>query len=120
MFVWHVTLLTWIRALQSCVWVDLPHKKGFQVVLVTHPPVQETWVQSLGRKLPWRRAWHPTPAFLPGESHGQRSLVGYSPQGCKESDTTEATKHACLTRNILMASQKHMIWFFSENKSSIT
>ena len=38
---------------------------------------------------PWRRKWQPTPVFLPGESHGQRSLVGYSPRGCKESDTTE-------------------------------
>ena len=42
-------------------------------------------------KLPWRRAWRPTPVFWPGESHGRRSLAGYSPQGCKESDTTEAT-----------------------------
>ena len=41
------------------------------------------------RKIPWKRAWEPTPVFLPGESHGQRSLAGYSPQGCKESDTTE-------------------------------
>ena len=40
-------------------------------------------------KVPWRRKWQPTPVFLPGESHGWRSLVGYSPQGCKESDTTE-------------------------------
>ena len=40
-------------------------------------------------KIPWRRAWQPAPVFLPGESHGQRSLVGYSPWGCKESDTTE-------------------------------
>ena len=40
-------------------------------------------------KIPWRRKWQPTPVFLPGESHGQRSLVGYSPQGCKESKTTE-------------------------------
>ena len=40
-------------------------------------------------KIPWRRAWQPTPLFLPGESHGQRSLVGYSQQGCKESDKTE-------------------------------
>ena len=31
------------------------------------------------REIPWRRAWQPTPVFLPGESHGQRSLVGYSP-----------------------------------------
>ena len=41
------------------------------------------------RKIPWRRKWQPTPVFLPGESHGQRSLVGYRPQGCKELDTTE-------------------------------
>ena len=38
---------------------------------------------------PWRRKWQPTPVFLPGESHGRRSLVGYGPQGPKESDTTE-------------------------------
>ena len=37
----------------------------------------------------WRRKWQPTPVFLPGESHGQTSLVGYSPWGRKESDTTE-------------------------------
>ena len=39
--------------------------------------------------------WHPTPVFLPGESHGQRSLVDYSPWGRKESDMTETTAHAC-------------------------
>ena len=37
----------------------------------------------------WRRKWQPTSVFLPGESQGQRSLVGYSPWGHKESDTTE-------------------------------
>ena len=40
---------------------------------------------------PRRRTWQPPPVFLSGESHGQRSLEGYSPWGCKESDTTEAT-----------------------------
>jgi len=35
-------------------------------------------------KIPWRRAWQPTPVFLPGESYGQRSLAGYSPWGCRE------------------------------------
>ena len=40
-------------------------------------------------KIPWRRAWQPTPVFLPGESHGQRCLVGYSPQDHKELDTTK-------------------------------
>ena len=44
-------------------------------------------------KIPWTRKWQPTPVFLPGESHGQRSLVGYSLWGHKESDTTEVTSH---------------------------
>ena len=43
---------------------------------------------------PWRRIWQPTPVLLPRDSYGQRSLVGYIPQGCKESDVTEATQHA--------------------------
>ena len=47
----------------------------------------DSWVG----KIPWRRAWQPIPAFLPGESHGQRSLAGYSLWSVKESDTTEAT-----------------------------
>ena len=42
-------------------------------------------------EIPWRRKWQPTPVFLPGESHGQRRLVGYSPWGHKESDMTDAT-----------------------------
>ena len=50
--------------------------------------VQETRVQSLG-KIPWRRKWQPTPVFLPGESHGHSSLVGYLPWSCKKWDTTE-------------------------------
>ena len=44
-----------------------------------------------GQVYPWRRKWQPTPVFLPGESHGQRSLAGYNPQGLKESDTTKVT-----------------------------
>ena len=40
-------------------------------------------------KIRWRRKWQPTPVSLPGESHGQRSLAGYSPWGWKKSDTTE-------------------------------
>ena len=45
-------------------------------------------IPGLGRS-PQRRKWQPTPVFLPGEFHAQRSLVGYSPWGCKEEDTTE-------------------------------
>ena len=47
------------------------------------------------RKIRWRSKWQFTPVFLPGESHGKRSMVGYNLWGCKESDTTEATEHAC-------------------------
>ena len=49
--------------------------------------------------MPWSRAWQPTRVFLPGESHGQRSLEGSRPQGLKESDKTEATEHALRARN---------------------
>ena len=45
-------------------------------------------IPGLGRS-PWRREWQPTPVLLPGKFHGQRSLVVYSPWGCKESDKTE-------------------------------
>ena len=45
--------------------------------------MQGTWVQSLGPKTSWRRKWQPTPVLLPGKSHGQRSLVGYSLWGHK-------------------------------------
>ena len=47
----------------------------------------DAWV----RKISWKTAWQPTPVFLSWESLGQRSLVGYSPQGCTESDTTKVT-----------------------------
>ena len=47
----------------------------------------------------WRRKWQPTPVFLPVESHGQRSLVGCSPWGRTESDTTEATRQQHVLRS---------------------
>ena len=47
------------------------------------------WIDPWVGKIPWRRKWKPTSVFLPGKSHGQRSLVGYSPWGHKELDTTE-------------------------------
>ena len=49
------------------------------------PAMQDPWVG----KIPWRRALQPTPEFLPGESHGQRILLGCSPWGHRESDMTE-------------------------------
>ena len=59
--------------------------------MVKNPP-DNSWdmgsVPSV-RKIPWRRKLKPIPVFLPEKSHGQRSLMGYSPWGHKESDTTE-------------------------------
>ena len=50
--------------------------------------MQEMWVLSLGQEDPLWRKWQPTLVFLPGKSYGERSLVGYSPSGCKASDKT--------------------------------
>ena len=50
---------------------------------------QEMWVQSLGEEEPLEKGMALTPVFLPGKPHGQRSLEGYSPQGCKELDIAE-------------------------------
>ena len=57
------------------------------------------WFDPWVRKIPWRRAWQPTPGFLPGKFHEQRILVGYSPRSWKESDMTNwahATKVSIL------------------------
>ena len=56
------------------------------------PAVQKMQVRSLDWEDPQEKDMD-TPVFLPRESHGQRSLVGYSPWGCKESDTTEMSEH---------------------------
>ena len=68
------------------------------------------------RKIPWKRKCQPTPVFLPGEFHGQRSLVGYSPWDYKESDTTECA-HAHdqnweiqTVRNIIQPHKNILLW----------
>ena len=53
------------------------------------PSMPETRFNPWVGKIPWRRKWQSTPVFLPGESHGQRRLVGHSPRGHRELDTTE-------------------------------
>ena len=58
----------------------------------------DSWV----RKIPWRRAWKPTPVFLPGESREQRRLAGYCPQDRKELDTTEATQPSTAQTSLLL------------------
>ena len=62
----------------------------------------------------WSWKWHPTPVFLPGESHGQRSLAVYSPWGLKESDTTEHITHTHTHTQVTV------ILFLSKNKTLST
>ena len=81
-----------IQPLWKTVWQFLasPVAQRVKNRLQCRRPGFDPWV----RKIPWRREWQPTSVFLPGESHGQRSLAGYGPWGCKESDTLEWLTHA--------------------------
>ena len=65
----------------------------------------------LFRKIPWGREWQPTPAFLPGETPGQRSLAGYSPWERKESDTTWQLNHHCHSQRLpgYFSTQRQML-----------
>ena len=65
-------------------------------LVVKNPPANAGDIREVGliltvTKIPWRRAWQPSPVFLPEKSHGERSLAGYSPWGHTESDITEVT-----------------------------
>ena len=75
----------------STIWgIRLPWWLGqWSVCLQRGRPGFNPWVG----KILWRRKWQPTPVFLPGKSHGLRSLVSYHPWGHKESDTTEWLTH---------------------------
>ena len=70
--------------LRKC-WVS-PVAQQWKIHLQCRRHGLNSWVE----KIPWRRKRQPTPVFLPGKSHGQRSLVDYSPWGCKELDRTES------------------------------
>ena len=76
-----------IRSYLMCIY-SLPANAGDARVTGSNPEVA---------KILWRRTWQPTPVFLPGKLHGQRSLAGYSPHGHKESDMTEQLNtHTCV------------------------
>ena len=72
------------------------------------PAMQETWVWFLGQEDPQEKGMATHPVFLPGKSHGQRSLVGYSPWGCKELDTTEQLTQSAVSgiNNLLQQQQE--------------
>ena len=76
----HSSILAW-----RIPWTEEPRR----LQSMGSPRVRHDWATSFFPFMHWRRKWQPTPVFLPGESHGQRSLVGCSPWGRQESDTTE-------------------------------
>ena len=76
----YIYIIPWWNFKDSLGWL-----RGYSVCPQCGRSGFNPWV----RKIPWRRKWQPTPIFLPEESHGRRSLVGYSLWGHKESDTTE-------------------------------
>ena len=107
-------------------WLHFP-KHGLRVSLVKQilnncnywiPLLRQFTLKQSIIHSPWRRAWQPIPVFLPGESHGQRSLMGYSPWGCQESDTTERLSTAqhpfCPSQasdGLSDQSWAHLAWF---------
>ena len=80
-------LLAWGTELSTYIYLNGLHwwLRQWRICLRLRRHRFDPWVG----KIPWRRAWQSTPVFLPGESHRQRSLLGYSPRGSKESDMTE-------------------------------
>ena len=84
---------------------------GKRICLQYGRPRFDHWVC----KIPWGREWQPTPVFLPGESHGQRSLADYSPWGHKDLDTTEHVLRAQCTiyRNSISLTQNSVFENFT-------
>ena len=83
---------------------------GKSICLQCRRPGFNLWVG----KIPWRRKWQPTSVLLPGKFHRQRSLVGYSPWGCKELDTTEQLHFFLLLLNMLLLFYVFLVfWLWS-------
>ena len=82
---------------------------------VGRPSGKESACNPRAGKIPWRRAWQPTPVFLPGKSHGQRSLVGSSPWGRKESDCDSAVELAQCSVTITTSQLQNTFSALKEN-----
>ena len=92
-------LPTWLSAREST-WQCRRHtRSGF-----------DPWVG----KIPWRRAWQPTPVFLPGESHGQRSLAGYSWWGHRELDTIKHAQYYFIYVLVSLVSSQCIVFVFKQ------
>ena len=87
--------------------------------VVKNPPaMQETRFNPWVGKILGGRKWQPSPVFLPGKSHRQRSLVGYSPWGCKEYDMTEQLKQHSIHMNELQMAYSFRMHFLCKRTFS--
>ena len=99
-------------------WVCIPFSQ-LLVLLVAQavkklPAMQKTWIQSLGGEDPLQKEWQPTPVFLPGKFHGQRSLWATVHGGCKELSTTEQ-----LTLSLSHSNRNHGFYWEIAIKNTI-
>ena len=125
---WNSSSHLWWDRMMSSLWQSQKAKKGVEArwkecgslafcldsqasqvaQMVTNlPAMQKIWVRSFYQEDPWRRAGQPTPIFLPGEFHRQRSLAGYCPWGHKQLDTTESDMTELDTTEPLTLSLSH-------------
>ena len=85
------------------------------------PAMRRRWFDPWVGKIPWRRKWKSTPVLMPGKSHGQGSLVGYSLWGRKESDTTERLHfHFQLLSELTCLNQVLMYYWTASEKLNLT
>ena len=82
--------------LYKCIYKGLPGDSVVKNLPANEGKSGDTGFNPWIKKIPWRRKWQPTPVFLPGEFHGQRSLAGYSPWGHKRAGHDLPTKQQCI------------------------
>ena len=101
--------------MQQTGWSSQTWRASQVALVVKNPPAKAGGVRRRfspwARRISWKRAWQCTSAFLPGESHGQGSLAGYSPWGHRESDMTEETQHRPYIEQEATHKSLHTTWF---------
>ena len=93
---WHTPFLIWNQSVVQCLILTVALWPAYRFIRrkVKWSDIPISWrifhsLLLFTQSIPWKRRWQPTPVFLPGKSHGRQNLVGCSPWGHKESDTTE-------------------------------
>ena len=107
----HSGILAWENPMDRGVWQATVHgvtkSQTQRTILLSFPLCTVGEIIHCYNHYSWRRKWQSTPVLLPGKSHGQRSLVGYSPWGCQESDMTEQLHSlTIIIENSMEVSQK--------------